>query len=73
MSLLTLHKWYLKTATVVTKRLPMFVLSNYVCWNNLRVQILHDLVIDAKHNFAADDGCYHIDIINFFYIVIIKF
>lgn len=51
----------------------MFMLSNYVCWNNLHVQILHDLLIDAKHHFAADDGCYHIDIINFFYIVIIKF
>lgn len=66
MSLLTLHKWCLETATVGTKQLPMFVLSNSVCQNNLHVQILNDSVINAKHNFAADGDWYHIDIINFF-------
>lgn len=67
MSLLTLHKWHLETATAVTKQLPMFMLSNYVCQNNLHVQILNDSVINAKHNFAADADWYHIDIINFFH------
>lgn len=48
----------------------MFVLSNYVCQNNLHVQILNDSVINAKHNFAADDEWYHINIINFFTLLL---
>lgn len=48
------------------------MLSNYVCQNNFHVQILNDSFINAKHIFAADDDWYHIDIINFFYIIIIK-
>lgn len=51
----------------------MFMLSNYVCHNNLHLQILNDSVINAKHNFAADDNWYHSDMINIFYISIIKF
>lgn len=51
-----LHKRDLKTATVVTKQLPMFMLSNYVWQNNLHVKTLNDSIINSKHHILADDN-----------------
>lgn len=51
----------------------MFMLSDYVCQNNLHVRILNDSVTNAKHNILADDDWYHTDIINIYYTLVIKF
>lgn len=51
----------------------MFMLSNYVCWNNLHVQILHDSVINAKHNFAAVMAAITLMLVTFFTLLLISF
>lgn len=55
------------------KQLPMFLLSNHVCQNNLHVRILNDSVINAKNNIVGDHRWYHVDIIKIYYTVVIKF